>query len=278
LVYQLSQPALYLPLTDTPATLDALLARLGVDAEANRASGAAARAGTTRSRISRQDRYVERQPIGSGGPGVWIAFDLADNTGGSLTNPIELVSSGGAVVYPLPNGLPGYGLFDATEALVPRSEVLLDPTLDNFQAAAAISCVNCHSRGLIGFADEVRDQIEATPELYSVEERAAVARLYPRPSAWLALVEADDRRYDDRRISVGAIGAQNQWANVSYRFSDDQLRSAKAGELMLPPGAATAEITGPEPEDRDDFAASFAPRLCVSLANARNRPSNCSTE
>ncbi|MEY2937134.1 MAG: hypothetical protein RL033_7883, partial [Pseudomonadota bacterium] len=272
LVYQLSQPELYLPLTDTPATLDALLTRLGIDAEANRASGAAARAGTTASLISRQDRYIERQPV-LGRPGVWITFDFASENPRSqgFTSPIELGSSGGAVVYPLPNSLPGYALFDAAGALVPRSEILMDTNQNSFQAIAAASCVDCHSQGLIVAVDEVRDQVEASPELYSAEERAAVARLYPRPSAWAALVRADNVAYQGRRTSIGG----NNWTAVSFRFSDGQLRSDKAGDLMLPQAAATAELTGPEPEDRDDFAASFQQRLCVSLASARNRPRNC---
>jgi serine/threonine-protein kinase len=138
---------------------------LGIDLQANLDDRRQLRAGTTRSRISRQDRLVERDDIEVRSGALWQSFDFeADAANDSIfQDPFGFAPGGTEAIFTLPNGMLGFIIADANDNIVEDSDILLDTNQDNFRAVTAVSCSNCHSVGLIPVVDEWPPRIWPTP-------------------------------------------------------------------------------------------------------------------
>ncbi|MEY4550908.1 MAG: Serine/threonine-protein kinase pkn1, partial [Pseudomonadota bacterium] len=154
---------------------------LGIDVAQDILDGQVIRAGTTRSRISRQDRLVERHDIQVRSGAFWQSFDFANDANESIfEDPFGFDAGGSEVLFTLPNGMLGYIIADADDNIVQDSDILLDATQDNFRAVTAVSCSNCHAQGVLPVEDEVaaialansreigldRDEVELLQEIY----------------------------------------------------------------------------------------------------------------
>lgn len=269
----------YKALLKLPETLDALFGALEVDSQSNRQSGAAQRAGTSNSLLSRRDRILERQPMAPGKPGVWLTFEFTseDLPSSLFEEPIGMSAAvGGSVIFPLPNGLPGYALFDAEERLAAISDLLLDFNMEDFQVRAAVSCMSCHVSGVLEAEDEVREWVQAAPDLFDATQRSAVEMLYPPASDWAALSSADSALYQEAKLRLGVSLSVDPAARVFIAFNNDLTTADQAGDLMLSQTVATTELVGAgEAVDRNDFGVSFLEKSCAALASARNAPRDC---
>lgn len=281
-VEAITRGELYMALIDLPQEVDTLFARLGVDVAGGSTAGAQ-RAGTTKSRISRGDRIIERQPASSGGA-VWLAMDFSgDNPLGDIfTQPIDIAYDLGAVLFSLPNGLPAFALFESDGRFVEDSNLLLDTNQNNFRATTAVSCMSCHTDTIIPVVDEVRNYAQTDPYAYDFEEQAAVERLYPPPERWLELMSADNALY---RQVIERLGVQRDAADpvssTAYLFERDLSVADMAGDLMMPATAFEAEHSKPSAPairastSRAAFGASLHQNLCIALSAAHNRPLGC---
>lgn len=281
-VHAAGRAEVYMALLGQPETIAELLLDLGVDAEANRADGAAWRAGTTQSNISRANRIIERHEIETRAGALWMTFDFVLESELDIEiNPLATESDGGTVTYGLPNGLPAFAIYDDDGFLRADSDILLDTNQNNFRALTAVSCMRCHTDTIVPVSDEVRSYVAANPTEFSAEDRESVARLYPTPDALRDLMANDNARFRSALETVGAArGSADSVALVIYRFESDVTPSTMAGDLMLAPADIdefqTAVGIGPI-IDRDDFEQSLAQHLCTSLAGAKNRPVGCSS-
>lgn len=269
---------LYTALIGLPGTLEEFFAGRGVDAEGNRRTGAARRAGTTRSLMSRLNRFIERQPLGDGTTGAWLAFDFdaGSERGSRIIDPIDVRADGGTLVFPLPNGLPAYGIFDELGQIVPSTQLILDANEDDFSVRSAVSCLSCHVSALAPVTDEVRGALELDPNAFAGVDASAVRALFPPAPEWDQLWSADSARFDRARSELGLTMSSDDPAALSARrFGDTPDLATRAGDLMLPLAAASDELTGPLGESRAAFGASFHQHACRALANRRNTPRAC---
>jgi hypothetical protein len=188
-----SRPPFYDRLINTPKSVTELEERLGVDAKASLASGDAIRSGFSVSGIARQNRLVERYEIKHYSGAFWQSYDfLKDSERGQLTKfPLGPVSAhlfggefafehaGGEIIYNLPNGFQAYmlvnGKGDRLDKAAP-SEIVEDRNrkTPSTQVSNGLSCIACHSAGMITLPD---DELRAVANTARLAAEPAAARL-----------------------------------------------------------------------------------------------------
>jgi mono/diheme cytochrome c family protein len=121
---------------DVTQTLDDfILNDLLIDVNQNLIDEEQVRAGTTKSRISRQDRVVQRDEIEIRQGVLWQSFDFEDDQNESIfESPFDFAEGGTEAIFTLPNGLFGFIIADENGAIVEDSDILLDTNQNNFRA------------------------------------------------------------------------------------------------------------------------------------------------
>ena len=205
-VAQASLPPLYHDLLSLPLTDRELETRLEVDVVRNITNAPGVdvwRAGTNNSRVSNNNRVIERHTSRYGA--YWKSYDFAGSVGTQniFTHPLSFTHDGGEVVFNLPNGLQGYYVTNASGFRLDDAPINIvsnpaasDPTVRN-----GLSCFGCHTEGMKTFEDEVRSVIEsnATPAF----DKAQALRLYVEQSKMDALVQEDMDRYKEALAETG---------------------------------------------------------------------------
>ena len=205
-IAQASLPPLYHDLLSLPLTDRGLEERLEVDVVRNITNAAGIdvwRAGTNNSRVSNNNRVIERHASRYGA--YWKSYDFAGSTGTQniFTYPLSFTHDGGEVIFNLPNGLQayyvtntsGFRLDEAPIAIV-SNPAASDPTVRN-----GLSCFGCHAEGMKTFEDEVRSVIEsnATPAF----DKAHALRLYVEQAVMDGLIAEDMDRYETALEATG---------------------------------------------------------------------------
>lgn len=211
----------YHALTNVPATINQFFQQIGV----NFAGDLAARedvqfACFPGSAISASNgtRLVVRFESDDGW--MYITFDpLALNgnaTRSCQVNPL-LAQTGSQrlfnfaaseILYTLPNGAIGSALFDAQGKR--QDAAPLNIVADNVAPVGVgpeikngISCVRCHSAGILPFADQVRDSLRQNAFGFNAADQQRILELYP-PKAEMDRIIADDRAdFADRMRQIG---------------------------------------------------------------------------
>ena len=205
-----SLPPLYHDILDLPETDFELETLLGVDVVddlLNAPGRRVWRAGFSESKVSSNNRVVERHTSSYGA--YWKSYDFAGSVGRQniFVHPISFVHDGGEVVFSLPNGLQAYYLSDAKSNRldVAPIDIVSNPAASDQRVRNGLSCIGCHTDGMKTFEDTVRQAIEQTPApLY---DKDAALRLYVEQSVMNTLVEGDAKRYKDALEQTGgAIG------------------------------------------------------------------------
>ncbi|HVZ31883.1 MAG TPA: hypothetical protein VG963_05625, partial [Polyangiaceae bacterium] len=140
------------------------------------------RAGTTKSRVSRQDRLVQRDDLVLQPGALWQSFDFEANDANQsiFQDPFNFQAGGSEAIFTRPNGMMGFLIADANGVLQQDSDILLDTSQNDFKAVTSISCSNCHASGFIPVVDEVKavalanardiglnqDQVEELQDIY----------------------------------------------------------------------------------------------------------------
>jgi serine/threonine-protein kinase len=209
-----SRPPLYHDLLQLPKNARDLERRLGVEVADNFRDGKLVRAGFSHSGVSGQNRLLERHDAPNVAGAYWKSYDfLPDNGRGNLTRlplgPLDLFpkgrhpfaaqafkQDGGEIIFNLPNGLQGYLLVNAKDERIdtgPIAVVSDDRRVSGTpEIVTGVSCMACHSQGMIGFKDFLRDH----SAVFGDAEKK-VKQLYPEPKVLNNLVEADRRRFVD---------------------------------------------------------------------------------
>ncbi len=259
---------------------------LGVDVAQDILDGEVLRAGTTRSRISRQDRLVQRHDIQVRAGALWQSFDFADDGNDSIfEDPFGFEPGGSEIIFTLPNGMFGYAIADAADNLVQDSDILLDATQDNFRAVTSVSCSNCHAQGILPVVDEVaaialgnaraigldRDEVELLEEIYVTPQRFAEQ------------AKQDSEGFYRRALAQAKLptAGSDPVAAVYLRFEDDLELAEAAGDLGVSPGELAGDLDLLDPVlsvldrgtlDRDDFTDLFVASLCELSSTLENQP------
>ena len=116
-----SLPPLYHDILDLPATDRELEEQLDVDVAGNLQNAPGFRvwrAGVNESRVSKNNRVVERHTSRYGA--YWKSYDFAGNVGAQniSTHPLSFTHDGGEIIFNLPNGLQAYLIVAKTGARI----------------------------------------------------------------------------------------------------------------------------------------------------------------
>lgn len=168
-------PPLYhdiLGLPDGPGSDSKLEEMLKVDVARNFRNNLAARAGFTKSNVSRHNRLVERHSSSYGA--YWKSYDFGASSGRAQLTRFPLGPSfegneferaafqhdGGELIFNLPNGMQGYLLVGKDGGRIDRGpiNVVFDSKkpLGNSEVINGISCMVCHVQGMQLFHDDIR--------------------------------------------------------------------------------------------------------------------------
>jgi mono/diheme cytochrome c family protein len=272
---------------DVQDTLDNfILNTLDIDVVDNLEQEDQVRAGTTKSRISRQDRVVERDEIGVRQGVLWQSFDFEDDANDSIfEDPFNFAEGGTEAIFTLPNGFFGFIIADANSAIVEDSDILLDTNQNNFRAVTSISCSNCHAQGLIPVIDEVREIALANARTSGLnnDEVEQLRNVYPEPADFARIVLDDSTRFFKSGLSEAGVTVEggDPVASTFFRFDQDITLEDAAGDLGLTPDELQDNLNDLNPElnvldqgrlDRDDFTQFYIDSLCIlSLVN-ENQP------
>jgi mono/diheme cytochrome c family protein len=264
-----------------------ILNDLQIDVVQNLIDEEQVRAGTTKSRISRQDRVVQRDDIEVRQGVLWQSFDfLADDANQSIfEDPFGFAEGGTEAIFTLPNGFLGFVIADENSNIVEDSDILFDTNQNNFRAVTSISCSNCHAGGLIPVVDEVRDIAlqNARVSGLNADEVEQLENVFPEAQEFARIVETDSTQFFKRALSQADVPAEGSdpVSTVFFRFDQDIVITDAAGDLGLTPDDLDNNLNLLEPElgvlrnstlDRDDFTQFYAASLCVLQNVGDNAP------
>jgi hypothetical protein len=271
---------------DVQQTLDDfILNDLEIDVVQNLLDEEQVRAGTTKSRISRQDRMVQRDEINVRQGVLWQSFDFQDDQNESIfESPFDFAEGGTEAIFTLPNGMFGYIIADENGNIVEDSDILLDTNQNNFRAVTSVSCSNCHSQGLIPVVDEVREIALANRRTsgLNADEVEQLRTVFPEAAEFARIVERDSQLYQNALSQADVpLEGLDPLSAVFFRFDRDMVLEDAAGDLGLLPEELEADLNLLNPAlqvldggflDRDDFTQFYVDSLCLLNSFGDNIP------
>lgn len=135
------------------------------------------------------------------------------------------------VIYTLPNGLQGYGLYNA--AFVREDAAPLD-VVQNVNSPFSpeiingLDCHRCHSQGLIPTTDQVRESVIANASEFDPDDVEKVRAFYPTNSGLSAAFTADINVY---RAALNKIGQDIGVPDTVNVLADDLRRDQNARDV-----------------------------------------------
>ncbi len=276
---------------DVTQSLDTfVLDQLGIDVAANLENEDLIRAGTTQSRISRQDRVIEGHEIERRQGVYYQSFDFNDEQNESIfQDPFGFSEGGREAIFTLPNGMLAYLIANADGNLVEDSDILLDARQGNYRAVTAVSCGGCHGTGLIPVVDEVREiVIDTALQLIQGgtldrDQLEILEKVYLPPAEFARRVLEDSERFYISALNRAGLPTRGvePVASVFFRFDRDVTLRDAAGDLGLSTADLDDELNSLDPRlgvlekgsiDRDDFTAVYVASLCALSGVLNNQP------
>jgi mono/diheme cytochrome c family protein len=272
---------------DVNQTLDDFIAiDLAIDVVQNLEDEEQVRAGTTKSRISRQDRVVQRDEIEIRSGVLWQSFDFEDDQNESIfEDPFGFAEGGTEAIFTLQNGLFGFIIADENSLIVEDSDILLDTKQNNFRAVTSISCTSCHAQGLIPVVDEVRTiaLANAITSGLNNDEVEQLRAVFPEAPEFSQIVDDDSTRFYKAALAQADVELQGiePVSSVFFRFDEDMRLADAAGDLGLTPDFLDDNLNILNPAvqvlddgviDRDDFTQFYVDSLCRLQVVGENAP------
>lgn len=248
-----SRPPLYHDLLQLPTTDRGLERLLQVDVIENLKEETVARAGFNDSGVSKNNRVIERHDATYGA--YWRSYDFSDNTGrqnlfehplGPNTGETSFSHAGGEIIFNLPNGLQGYLLVDRNGRRIDKGpiEIVSDPKRPDQRVETGISCMTCHSRGLIPKFDQVRAHVEKNANVFTKAERERVKALYVPKAKLQTLFNEDIERFVKALDKAGVSDKEpEQISTVTMRYEATLDLKTVAAELGMKPAEFTKRLS-----------------------------------
>ncbi|QVL33874.1 hypothetical protein KIH39_08200 [Telmatocola sphagniphila] len=245
------RPPLYHTLLNIPEDARVLEQRVGVNVATNFESDKLARAGFSRSGVSAQNRLVERHDSNQGV--YWKSYDFKPDAGrGRLIRfplgPLNLFSKGhhpyenqafvhdgGEIIFSLPNKLHAYMLVDGKNKRIDEGPISVvgdsKKTAGTSAIVNGISCMACHTKGMIELKDYVRDN---SAVFGKADDK--VRKLYPDAKKMDELIQQDQEQYlsalekavgpflkigPDANKSIADLSEPCSYVIMTYRSSSD---------------------------------------------------------
>lgn len=245
-------PPLYHELLRLPTTDRALEKQLLVDVKANLEEGAAIRAGFNSSGVSRNNRLIERHTTLYGS--YWKSYDFGGNTGnqnlfafplGPARSANAFIHDGGEIVFNLPNGLQGYMLVDAQGRQIDKgpTQIVSDPRRPDRAVVNGLSCMSCHSRGIIAKEDQIRPHVQRNRNAFTKDELERILALYGSQEQLSRAMDEDAERFRKAVEKTGAkVSTTEAIVALVQRFEAEMDVTLAAAELGIPAAELTKQF------------------------------------
>lgn len=264
-----SRAPLYYDVLQLPPNLTELERQLRVEVTLNLQQERAVRVGFNGSGVSRFNRVLERHDSAQGM--YWRSYDfdeppanLAERANGALLADRRNVfafplgpanarepfrHAGGEVIFALPNGLHGYYLARADNNRLDKGPIAVvsDPKRPDRAVEAGVSCMSCHTTGILPKADQVRDHVAKNPAAFTRADAETVRALYVPKDESLKLMKEDADRYTAAVAKTGAkVSKFEAVATITLKYEADLDVQTAAAEVGLSPEALRARVSGSE--------------------------------
>ncbi len=280
---------LYYELLGIAGSEDEVLAQLGIDEEAQEEEKVVIRAGTTRSRLSRQPTVAERLELENRPGFYWSRYDLADAAQGQniLVNPLDFQEDVIESIFTLPNGLNAYVMFDGAGVRITETDILFDPNEADGAVENSVSCSGCHAGGLNPIRDEVRAYAQANERDFDRDTFGEIEDSFLEQPVIDAAVRKDSEIYLAALARMGLESSTVDPVSTVYvRFDSEVTLAVAAGDLGLTPDELLGEINFLSRQvagqfsvlrtgslRRDAFEGLYVAALCALSVSNENRPS-----
>lgn len=249
------QPPLYHDLVGIPTHLDQLEKQLGVNRLGNIRSRQVHRAGFANSKVSVNNRLLERHQFPGGYYHISYDFGRNDGTSNFFENPFgppdslgrkqQFSHDGGEVIYRMRNGFQAYVLVkaDGGRLSIAPSAIVHDDSMPGGAIINGISCLSCHWDGMkpenpatAASMDEVRSSTLMNPRNFNAADRELIGELYPEPAEFGRLLEADRKQFRQALETAGIRrGAEEPSRALFDQFTRNLTLEAVAGDFGLDP-------------------------------------------
>ena len=230
-----SLPPLYHDILDLPETDRELEEQLDVDVAGNLQNAPGFRvwrAGVNESRVSKNNRVVERHTSRYGA--YWKSYDFAGNVGTQniSTHPLSFTHDGGEIIFNLPNGLQAYLIVTETGTRIDSApvDIVSNPAAPDPVVHNGLSCIGCHAKGMQAFDDDVRAVIQQHPN--PPFDKAQALRLYVEQATmddWLA---EDNQRFRAALEAAGGIFGETEPVERFHQRFGEPLDAAQAASAV----------------------------------------------
>jgi hypothetical protein len=247
-LFQASQPPLYETMLNLPSSVSGLESLFSINIVDDVLSGRVERAGFLDSGVSQNNRVIERHKTTYGA--FWESYDFKNSVDeknifahplGPVLSSAErqagiepFVHDGGEMIFNLPNGLQAYFLTNGKGQHLDQGpiEIVSDPHRPDRRVTNGVSCMSCHSEGIILKSDNIRDSILSNPLQNKVLSNG-VANLYGRP-VLATLMEQDRTRFLNAQALAGVKSVNTEViSNSVYEYEATLDPDAIAYELDL---------------------------------------------
>ena len=247
--------------------------------------GKVARAGFHESDVSDFNRVIERHRFTDANNRVfWLSYDFNSQSGKANigVHPLDFEFAGGEIIFSLPNGLQAYMLTDQKGNRLNEGpiDIVQDESQKDFLVRNGVSCMGCHSSGMIKKPDDVRFELDAgqAETQFSDPDKEFIRALYPERDEFEELYNQDVRRFNDALEAAGVVPETKLEPVITSFLSFDEdinLRRA-ASELGLRESDLGKDIGQLSPDlnelskesgtvQRPDFTDNFSDSACIEL-------------
>jgi hypothetical protein len=245
--------------------------------------GKVARAGFHISDVSDFNRVIERHRFTDANNRVfWLSYDFNSQSGKANigVHPLDFVFAGGEIIFSLPNGLQAYMLTNAAGARLNEGpiDIVQDESQKDFLVRNGVSCMGCHSAGMIAREDNVRYELDngQAETQFSDPDKEFIRALYPTHDEFNDLIGEDTKRFNDSLSAAGvAVNGENEPVITTFlAFDEDVGLRRAASELGLRSTDLSKDVGKLSPDLnelskemgtvlRKDFTDNFATSVCI---------------
>ncbi len=242
-VFAASRPPLYHDLLRLPTNVGELEKKLEIDVLKNIKSERVWRAGFNGSKVSQNNRLIERHQSPHGA--YWKSYDFSANVGrkdlfkhplGPGADKQFFQHDGGEIIFNLPNGLQAYLLVNAEGKRIDKGplEIVSDKEQRDRAVVNGISCMHCHVEGMISKDDQVRPRVVANRKAFEEYEYELLLALYPEKGEFDKKMDEDKKRFHDAVERTGSRVSQSEPVFIlARRFENPVNLNLAAAEIGL---------------------------------------------
>ncbi len=287
---------LYYDILSIPDNRIALELSFGIDIVQNLSDERAqdndkvARAAFHVSDVSDFHRVIERHEFpGASNRSYWLSFDFSSQAGDKnvFTKPFDFNFDGGEAIFNLQNGMQAYLLVDAAGVRINEAptNIVRDKNQKDGIVRNGISCIGCHSSGMIKAQDDLRWEVDAgqAGTIFPAEVLDEIRRVYPLREEFTTLLDIDTQRFLTAMTTakVPTETPKEPLITTFLAFDENVTLRRAAAELGLTEQELSKDL-GKLSEDlndlsktdgnvlRPDFSANFAESACT-LNRGRTR-------